>query len=1069
MAEYLSDRKRKLNVGIESYTNNDLVLYVIGNTNITGVVTSQGGFVGNLTGISSSAYKLENSRTFEITGDIVAPPVSFNGTSNVSFASSIQPNTVGLGTHTYGNYVKDITGTIGEIEVTNGTGEGSSAIIGLPNDVFITNELNVSGNVHIDSNLDVTGNITIGGTTAFINVDEIRVRDKEIVLGISTNSQDQIISTDLTANGGGLAIASTEGNPLVVLQHPGIATLPATFKKILWIKANTLGAGTTDAWIYNYAVGIGSTQVPNNVYLAVGGIHLTDNKITAKSGEFNYLKVGILTSDNIYSGIASFTNLNVSGVSTLGQVLVTQNGIVTSSNPGVTTVVYYGDGSNLFGVNAFSVIDQSLISTPVYPTFANNAGVTSVGIASTQVAYIPSSGNFGIGTTAPTSKLHVVGNALFTGIVTALRFVGEVNANNISGIVSYSANSGIASNLKDGQTGSVPYQSNVDSTSMLNPGIPGHVFITGGANVPPYWGPVSAASGAFGGITVQEDGVTVGTANSITTINFTEGLTIIATAGANGIATVSSIPLYYVERSGISTSVIGGIGSITSLIVTGISTFTNGPVLIGTGTSTGTSGQRLQVSGKSYFSDNIGIAITNPTSKLHVVGDGLFTGIVTAQRFVGEVLYASSAGVATSVIGGIGSITSLAVSGITTTGQLHVGTGGTIITTTTGGFVGVNTTNPLQQFQINSVGSNVVVIDNTGELGIGTTNPQVKLDVIGNARFTGIVTAQRFVGEFDVTNLVGTVSYAHTAGVSTNVIGGIGSITALTVSGITTTERLYVGTGGTVITTTSGGFIGVNTTIPIQPFQINPSGNNVVVIDNIGELGIGTTNPQVKLDVIGNARFTGIVTASNIFVSGLSTVGNFSMTPIGTGSTVGGIGVTYYGDGSRLTGIAGGVSISTNTTNQNQLIPYSLGTGTTTGFGVTTGGLVFNPSTTRLGIGTTTPASNLHIIGNVLVTGVTTSTDFNSSSDETLKTNIRRINNPVKKVMGLNGVQFDWIATQKASAGLIAQDVQKILPELTSGDPLSLNYNGIIGLLVEVVKQQQLEIEKIQQQLNKLS
>ena len=53
------------------------------------------------------------------------------------------------------------------------------------------------------------------------------------------------------------------------------------------------------------------------------------------------------------------------------------------------------------------------------------------------------------------------------------------------------------------------------------------------------------------------------------------------------------------------------------------------PFLIGTGTSTGTANQLLRVEGGAYVSGNLGLGITNPTSKLHIVGDALVTGVST--------------------------------------------------------------------------------------------------------------------------------------------------------------------------------------------------------------------------------------------------------------------------------------------------------------------------------------------------------------------------------------------------------------------------------------------------------
>ena len=56
----------------------------------------------------------------------------------------------------------------------------------------------------------------------------------------------------------------------------------------------------------------------------------------------------------------------------------------------------------------------------------------------------------------------------------------------------------------------------------------------------------------------------------------------------------------------------------------------------------------------------------------------------------------------------------------------------------------------------------------------------------------------------------------------------------------------------------------------------------------------------------------------------------------------------------------------------------------------------------------------------------------------------------------MNGVRYDWIDNNEPSAGLIAQDVEEVMPELVSmiGDGIkTINYNGIIGALVEAVKQ----------------
>jgi len=69
----------------------------------------------------------------------------------------------------------------------------------------------------------------------------------------------------------------------------------------------------------------------------------------------------------------------------------------------------------------------------------------------------------------------------------------------------------------------------------------------------------------------------------------------------------------------------------------------------------------------------------------------------------------------------------------------------------------------------------------------------------------------------------------------------------------------------------------------------------------------------------------------------------------------------------------------------------------------------------------------------------------------------------------INGVSFNWIKDNRPSLGVIADNIQEILPELVSDtDPKTVNYNGLIGLLIEVVKEQQAQIESLNERLTKL-
>ena len=88
-------------------------------------------------------------------------------------------------------------------------------------------------------------------------------------------------------------------------------------------------------------------------------------------------------------------------------------------------------------------------------------------------------------------------------------------------------------------------------------------------------------------------------------------------------------------------------------------------------------------------------------------------------------------------------------------------------------------------------------------------------------------------------------------------------------------------------------------------------------------------------------------------------------------------------------------------------------------------------------------------------------TAYGSASDERLKENIEVIPNALEKVKELKGVNFNYKRDGKRSTGLIAQDLQKVLPEAvyttndieTKEEHLAINYGLVIGLLVEAIKE----------------
>ncbi len=96
-------------------------------------------------------------------------------------------------------------------------------------------------------------------------------------------------------------------------------------------------------------------------------------------------------------------------------------------------------------------------------------------------------------------------------------------------------------------------------------------------------------------------------------------------------------------------------------------------------------------------------------------------------------------------------------------------------------------------------------------------------------------------------------------------------------------------------------------------------------------------------------------------------------------------------------------------------------------------------------------------------------------SDISLKDNITAIDNSLDLVRRLNGVHFTWKHDGKKSLGLIAQDVEKVLPEMVgemaSADGRTIKgvkYAPMVGLLIEAIKDQQTQIDALKREIAEL-
>lgn len=107
---------------------------------------------------------------------------------------------------------------------------------------------------------------------------------------------------------------------------------------------------------------------------------------------------------------------------------------------------------------------------------------------------------------------------------------------------------------------------------------------------------------------------------------------------------------------------------------------------------------------------------------------------------------------------------------------------------------------------------------------------------------------------------------------------------------------------------------------------------------------------------------------------------------------------------------------------------------------------------------------DLEVEGSIDASGTITSPFFYSESDAVLKENIKPIKNPLNKVLNLFGVSFSWKSNKQKSIGVIAQEVEKIVPEIVSQSSVgtkTVSYDSLIPLLIEAIKEQQKQIEEL--------
>jgi hypothetical protein len=294
---------------------------------------------GSQSGITVDYLDADNTIDFNVddfsitlTGDVAGTGTVTN-LGNVSFAATIQADSVALGTDTTGNYMSGISGTANEVEVTHTAGEGSSATVGLPDSVSITSNLTLGGylagptSFTIDPStvgddtgtVIIAGNLTVNGTTTQVNSTTVNIADNNILLN-SNHSGPPTANAGITVERGSVVDALlqwNEGSDYWELSGPGTTT-----GRILTTgdegTGNGLDADTLDSQEGTYYLDhTNFTNVPDPVVTVTltGAVTGTATATLTNLGNATATVATTATSDPTLtlsgdvSGSATFTNL----------------------------------------------------------------------------------------------------------------------------------------------------------------------------------------------------------------------------------------------------------------------------------------------------------------------------------------------------------------------------------------------------------------------------------------------------------------------------------------------------------------------------------------------------------------------------------------------------------------------------------------------------------------------------------------------------------------------------------------------------------------------------------------
>ena len=681
------------------------------------------------------------------------------------------------------------------------------------------------------------------------------------------------------------------------------------------------------------------------------------------------------------------------------------------------------------------------------------------------LAINPGGGNVGIGTTTPTYKLEVIGNTKTDSL--------QITAGAASGYILQSNASGNASWVPTTLLG-LENLYNIDGT------LTGNRTVTIGTNNLSFAS--STGNLIFNPSTSGNMGIGTSTPSNKLEVKGSTGIKSSSSgiwiAGNFGDATATNDRVVMGYISGAAT--IGGHNNALN----GWANLAINPGGGNVGIGTSTPNNKLEIVGNTSITGNVGVGTTSPTNKLEVIGKiktndlqittGATSGFILQTDANGNASWVtpSSLGIGSNLYNSDGTVTG---SRTVTMGANDINfsssTGNLIFNPSASGNMGIGTTNPTEKLEVTgkTKTDNLYV---TSNIGIGINNPSMTLMIRNNVTAPNSNIAS-------LGNAITDPSFALDVrkGNASDVMVQLG----LQYGGSIPNSSIRFHRGGS----SNDGFMSFTTNADVERMRINASGNvgigtstpatKLDVVGNTsisGNIGIGTTTAANKLDVIGNASISGNVGIGTVTPTNkLEVIGN---TSISGNLDIVGTGIKATNNVSGW--IAGNFGISTASTDRVVMGNYASK--------ATIGGhnnalsawadLAINPGGGNVGIGTSAPTALLSVNGDANKTG---NAFWSVFSDARVKQNVQNYTLGLKEILAIRPVSFQYNgkgldkADGKTYIGILAQEIEKILPstvtKIAAGGFTDLRqYNGseLTYTLINAIKEQQKLIEEMKKE-----